>query len=60
MSKYNGELKFIIVQQLLDGTNSIELSSLYSISTRQIRYWSQVFGFKNIINKVSRDSLLIL
>ncbi|MEZ8378385.1 helix-turn-helix domain-containing protein [Vibrio splendidus] len=43
MSKYSRELKCIIAKQYLDGTSSLYLAKQYSISSRQIRYWAQVF-----------------
>lgn len=42
MSKYSRELKIIIANQCLAGETSQKLSAKYSISSRQIRYWSQV------------------
>nr|WP_016785260.1 helix-turn-helix domain-containing protein [Vibrio cyclitrophicus] len=44
MSKYSRELKCIIARQYLDGTSSLYLAKQYSISSRQIRYWAQVFA----------------
>ncbi|WP_261875670.1 transposase [Vibrio celticus] len=44
MSKYSRELKCIIAKQYLDGTSSLYLAKQYSISSRQIRYWAQVFA----------------
>ncbi|NOH77269.1 helix-turn-helix domain-containing protein, partial [Vibrio crassostreae] len=44
MSKYSRELKGIIAKQYLDGTSSLYLAKQYSISSRQIRYWAQVFA----------------
>lgn len=44
MSKYSRELKFTIAQQCLDGSASTQLSNEYSIPSRQIRYWAQVFA----------------
>nr|WP_308822285.1 helix-turn-helix domain-containing protein [Vibrio splendidus] len=38
------ELKCIIAKQYLDGTSSLYLAKQYSISSRQIRYWAQVFA----------------
>lgn len=42
MSKYSRDLKIIIANRCLSGESSPELSKIYSISSRQIRYWSQV------------------
>lgn len=42
MSKYSCDLKIIIANQCLAGEASRELSKIYSISSRQIRYWAQV------------------
>ncbi|MFM2598246.1 helix-turn-helix domain-containing protein [Vibrio fortis] len=44
MSKYSRELKCIITKQYLDGASSLYLAKQYSISSRQIRYWAQVFA----------------
>ncbi|MFA0037347.1 helix-turn-helix domain-containing protein [Vibrio chagasii] len=44
MSKYSRELKCIIAKQYLDGTSSRYLAKQYSIPSRQIRYWAQVFA----------------
>lgn len=45
MSKYSRELKLTIARQYLHGTaSSRQLSSEYSISSRQIRYWVQVYS----------------
>lgn len=44
MSKYSRELKLTIAKECLDGKSSIELSTKFSISSRQIRYWTQVFS----------------
>lgn len=44
MSKYNRELKCRIAKQCLEGVSSQLLSEQYAISSRQIRYWSQVFA----------------
>ena len=44
MSKYSRELKLIIAKQCLVSRTSIQLSNEYSISARQIRYWTQVFA----------------
>ncbi|PFG45305.1 transposase [Vibrio sp. ES.051] len=43
MSKYSRELKCIIAKQCLDGASSRYLAKQYSMSSRQIRYWVQVF-----------------
>ncbi len=39
MSKYIHDLKIIIANQCLAGETSRKLSKIYSISSRQIRYW---------------------
>lgn len=44
MSKYSRELKCILAKEYLDGTSSLYLAKQYSISSRQIRYWAQVFA----------------
>ncbi len=44
MSKYSRELKCIIAKQCLGGASSRDLAKQYSISSRQIRYWAQVFA----------------
>lgn len=44
MSKYSQELKCIIAKQCLDGVSSRYLAKQHSISSRQIRYWAQVFA----------------
>ncbi|MGF1778020.1 helix-turn-helix domain-containing protein, partial [Vibrio nomapromontoriensis] len=44
MSKYSRELKCVIAKQCLDGASSRYLAKQYSISSRQIRYWAQVFA----------------
>lgn len=44
MSKYSRELKLIIAKQCLVSRTSTQLSNEYSISARQIRYWTQVFA----------------
>lgn len=44
MSKYNRELKCILAKQCLSGVSSLLLAKQYSISSRQIRYWAQVFA----------------
>jgi transposase len=44
MSKYSRELKLIIAKKCLGGEISGRLSEEYSISSRQIRYWTQVFS----------------
>jgi len=43
MSKYHRELKLCIAQRYIDGEHSRQLSKEFSISSRQIRYWGQVF-----------------
>lgn len=42
MSKYSHDLKIIITSQWLAGEASRKLSKIYSIPSRQIRYWAQV------------------
>ncbi|BBV03687.1 MULTISPECIES: helix-turn-helix domain-containing protein [Providencia] len=42
MSKYSRDLKIIIANQCLAGEASRKLSKIYSIPSRQIRYWAQV------------------
>ncbi|OTQ32334.1 transcriptional regulator [Gilliamella apicola] len=42
MSKYSRDLKIIIANEFLSGESSEILSKKYAISSRQIRYWSQV------------------
>ncbi|WP_392564241.1 helix-turn-helix domain-containing protein [Orbus wheelerorum] len=42
MSKYSRDLKIIIANEFLAGESSETLSKKYAISSRQIRYWSQV------------------
>ncbi|QUJ66402.1 transposase [Photobacterium sp. GJ3] len=44
MSKYCRELKCVIAKQCLSGVPSGLLSKQHSISSRQIRYWTQVFA----------------
>lgn len=44
MSKYSREFKLIIAKQCFASRTSIQLSIEYSISARQIRYWTQVFS----------------
>jgi len=44
MSKYSREFKLIIAKQCLDGMSSIQLAQKYSIPSRQIRCWTQVFA----------------
>ncbi len=44
MSKYNRELKCILAKQCLSGVSSHLLAKQHSISSRQIRYWAQVFA----------------
>lgn len=44
MSKYSRELKCTLAKQCLAGTSSISLAKHHSISSRQIRYWTQVFA----------------
>lgn len=42
VSKYSRDLKIIIANQCLAGEASRKLSKIYSIPSRQIRYWAQV------------------
>ena len=44
MSKYSQTFKCTLAKQCLAGVSSIFLSNQYSISSRQIRYWAQVFA----------------
>ncbi len=44
MSKYSRELKCILAKQCLSGVSSRLLAKQHSISSRQIRYWAQVFA----------------
>lgn len=44
MSKYSRKLKLTIAKKCLASRTSIHLSNKYSISARQIRYWTQVFA----------------
>lgn len=44
MSKYSRELKCVIAKQCLNGASSSYLEKQYSVSSRQIRYWAQVFA----------------
>lgn len=44
MSKYSRELKLTIAKECLDGKPSRKLANELSISSRQIRYWTQVFA----------------
>jgi len=44
MSKYTRELKLNIAKTCLDGKSSRILANELSISSRQIRYWTQVFA----------------
>jgi len=44
MSKYSRELKLIIAKECLSGKSSYTLANELSISSRQIRYWTQVFA----------------
>jgi len=44
MSKYSRELKLITAQECLGGKSSRILANDLSISSRQIRYWTQVFA----------------
>ncbi|MDD1796426.1 helix-turn-helix domain-containing protein, partial [Enterovibrio sp. ZSDZ42] len=44
MSKYNREFKCLVARQCLNGLSSEMLAKQCSISSRQIRYWTQVFA----------------
>ena len=44
MSKYSRELKLIIAKECLNGKSSRKLASEFTISSRQIRYWTSVFA----------------
>lgn len=44
MSKYNHEFKCLVAKQCLSGVSSEVLAKQHSISSRQIRYWTQVFA----------------
>ncbi|OEE61300.1 transcriptional regulator [Enterovibrio norvegicus FF-33] len=44
MSKYNREFKCLVAKQCLNGVSSEVLAKQHSISSRQIRYWTQVFA----------------
>ena len=44
MSKYSREFKLITAKKCLDGKSSYTLENELSISSRQIRYWTQVFA----------------
>lgn len=44
MSKYSRELKCILAKQCLSGMPSRLLAKQHSISSRQIRYWAQVYA----------------
>jgi len=44
MSKYSRELKLTIAKECLEGKSSRQLSKKLSISSRQIRYWTQVYA----------------
>jgi transposase len=44
MSKYNREFKCLVAKQCLNGLSSEVLAKQHSISSRQIRYWTQVFA----------------
>ena len=48
MSKYSRELKLIIAKECLDGKSSRQLESEFTISSRQIRYWTSVFAIHGI------------
>ena len=47
MSKYSRALKCILAKQCLAGVSSTLLAKQYSISSRQICYWAQVFTIHN-------------
>ena len=44
MSKYSCELKCTLAKQCLSGMSSLLLAKQHSISSRQIRYWAQVYA----------------
>ena len=44
MSKYSRQLKLITAKKCLGGKSSRQLAIELSISSRQIRYWTQVFA----------------
>ncbi|GHA41607.1 helix-turn-helix domain-containing protein [Photobacterium aphoticum] len=44
MSKYKREFKCLVAKQCLNGLSSEVLAKQHSISSRQIRYWTQVFA----------------
>ncbi|MCP4598555.1 helix-turn-helix domain-containing protein [Neptuniibacter sp.] len=44
MSKYSREFKCCVARQCLGGITSRHLARQHSISSRQIRYWAQVFA----------------
>lgn len=44
MSKYSRELKLIIAKECLGGKPSRKLANEFTISSRQIRYWTSVFA----------------
>lgn len=44
MSKYNRSFKCAIAKQCLNDTSSRALSKQHNISSRQIRYWAQVYS----------------
>ncbi|UQA51914.1 transposase [Vibrio sp. ED002] len=50
MSKYSRELKCVIAKQCLNGTSSSYLEKQYSVSSRQIRYWAQVFAIHGAVS----------
>ncbi len=43
MSKYSRSFKITIAKQCIDGISSRELGKLFHVSSRQIRYWRQVY-----------------
>ena len=43
MSKYSKLFKTTIAQQCIDGLSSRELGRLFNVSSRQVRYWRQVY-----------------
>ena len=43
MFKYSKSFKTIIAKQCIGGRSSRELSELFQVSSRQVRYWCQVY-----------------
>jgi transposase len=44
MSKYTRELKFIVAKEYLDGMTPNLLGQKYSVPSKHIRYWAQVYS----------------